>query len=435
MFKRLFSLILIILVISACSGSGGNNNEESTEGNDGSTQLRITAISGEVTENLRNHANSFMEDNPEIEIEIVEYPEQQYKDQARSLFTSSQKPDLAWFWAEDNYFQMAEAGVFESLDELYEENGWNESLPESTINLFTSSDDSKYAVNTDVVWTPILYYNKGIFEELGIEPPSTFGDLYEIAGQLKEAGYIPLSAGAGEGYVTGHMYNMLLSRLVSPEEYDRMLTVGTEPDSIDFNDSKVTAVWSEMEKMRDQLFPDGIAGITDNDARSLFILEQAAMYSQGSWAAGDANLGSELPDDFELDYVFFPQIQEDIQPTAGLGVGNSLMILKGTENKQAAEEFITHVMSVESQKETAKTVGFFPSRNDVDIQDIEGINDMLADQYQEMKKIGSHSLFSDVLPAQLQSKLFEVNQAILSNTTDPEAAGEQMEAVKETIGE
>ena len=54
---------------------------------------------------------------------------------------------------------------------------------------------------------------------------------------------------------------------------------------------------------------------------------------------------------------------------------------------------------------------------------------------QEMKKIGSHSLFSDVLPAQLQSKLFEVNQAILSNTTDPEAAGEQMEAVKETIGE
>jgi ABC-type glycerol-3-phosphate transport system substrate-binding protein len=430
MLKRYFYLLMLVLVLTAIVGCSSDENQTNTENNEGNTKLTLTAISGEVTENLNNHANSFMDENPDIEIEIVEYPEQQYKDQARSLFTSSEKPDLAWFWAEDNYFQMAEVGVFEPLDELYEENGWNEALPESTLNLFTSSDGSKYAVNTDVVWTPVLYYNKAIFEEVGLEPPSTLEELYEIADQLKSADYIPLSTGAGEGYVTGHLFNMLLSRLVTPEEYNQMLSVGTDPDAINFDDSQVTAVWSEMEKMRGQLFPEGVAGISDNEARSLFIQEQAAMYSQGSWAAGDANLGSELPDDFELGYVFYPQIQSDIPSTVGLGVGNSLMILEGTENKEAAENFITHVMSVESQKETARTIGFFPSRTDVDIMEIEDINEMLADQYQQMQEIGSHSLLSDVLPSRLQSKLFEVNQAVLTGTADPKTAGMEMEAVK-----
>lgn len=424
MWILLISLLCVVL-LAGCSQESGGSNE--------STKITLSTLSGEVTENLQAAADKFMEENPEVEIEIVDYPEDQYKEQGRNYFTSNDRPDLAWYWVEDNFFQMAEAGVFEPLNDLYERENYYDVLPKSTIDLYTSSDGNQYAINTDVVWTPVLYYNKDIFEEVGVEPPTTFEELHKIGEKLSEAGYIPLAAGAGEGYVTGHMFSALLARLVPPEIHSELLDIQNNGSKFDFTDPSLVAVWEELENIRNYLLSDGAVGVSDDETRGLFVQGKAAMYSQGSWAAGDGNLGKELDDDFNLGFFFYPQIDPQIDPTVGLGVGNSLMILKGTEHKEIAEEFIAHVMSKESQIKTATTIGFFPSRTDISVDELEGVSEDLLEQYNLMQELGTSSLFGDVIPARLQTSLFELNQKVLSNTITPTEAAEEFEAIKNEI--
>ncbi len=53
----------------------------------------------------------------------------------------------------------------------------------------------KYAVNTEIVWMPVVYYNKEAFQKAGVELPKTFDDLYTMAPKLKDGKHIPMTQG------------------------------------------------------------------------------------------------------------------------------------------------------------------------------------------------------------------------------------------------
>ena len=68
-----------------------------------------------------------------------------------------------------------EAGHALDLTPYFCELGWNEIIPEEIVN-YTSSDGKLWAIG-DSVETTLLFYNKEIFAENGIEVPATWDEL------------------------------------------------------------------------------------------------------------------------------------------------------------------------------------------------------------------------------------------------------------------
>lgn len=89
------------------------------------------------------------------------------------------------------------AGKMQPLNDLYEEMGWHDKFPEELIEL-VSKDGNIYSVPVNIHRGNVLWYNKQIFEENNLEPPTTFDEFFEVAETLKSKGITPLALGDKE---------------------------------------------------------------------------------------------------------------------------------------------------------------------------------------------------------------------------------------------
>ena len=395
--------------------------------------LTLTTISGPNGDRLDAEANAFMEKNPNVEIKVIRYADMQYEEQGPRLFLSKDKPDIAWYWADKWYHKIVESGALVPLDDLYQSEGWDKVLAKATLEQYTSPDGKKYAVNVDVLFASLIFYNKKIFAEIGVEPPKTFQDLYAIGDKLKAKGYIPLVMGVGERFIAGHLFDALLSRSVDNDKFLKLLDRSKKYDDINYTSPEVIDAWKTMKDVNDKLFAKGMVGVKDQEARGLFVQGKAAMYSHISSAAGSSKLGKELPQDFELGTFFYPQLKDNIKPTASIYAGTALMVLKGTGKEDWAKKFVAFVMTHERQAELAKNKMLFPSRTDMKPEEIELMGKVYVDMYKEVQDIGAMLMWDGDIDADLGNTAFQLDQAVMSGQKTPEQAGKELEEKFESM--
>jgi raffinose/stachyose/melibiose transport system substrate-binding protein len=114
---------------------------------------------------------------------------------------------------------LAKNGLISPIDDAYEKYGWK------------SYDWAKergnyggkvYAV-PDQVEELGIYYNKQLFEEWGVEEPTTLEELEAIAEKAKENDIIPFAFGDKDQWPAGHQFSMTLSNLLGREGLDEIL--------------------------------------------------------------------------------------------------------------------------------------------------------------------------------------------------------------------
>lgn len=415
----LASVVGLSAVLTAC----GSGNESKGESADGKTELVVAALTGPVGEHIKMQAEAFMKENENVTVKVNEFDETSYKEQGPRLFLSSDKPDLAWYWVESPFTKIVESGALEPLDDLYESEGLKEVFPEAALKLYQQGGHY-YAVNESVVWTPVMYYNKKAFAAAGIQPPKTMDELYQAAPKLKEAGYIPMVAGAGEAPLIGHVFEAMLQRSMPEEQFEQFLK------SADFTSPEYLAALAEMKRMGSELFPKGITGMKDNEARALFVQGKAAIYSNGSWAAGSAMLGKELPQDFDLGIMLYPQLRPDVPAKIGLGLGNALMVMKGTGNEELAKKFIAFIASKERNVALANQQTLFPGRTDLTDEDLQPLGDNMIEIYRLYKEAGGTALWADAAPIELGNRHKQLLQEVVNGTRTPEQMSQEMERIR-----
>jgi len=441
--NRHFAAVLVVLLVAMLFGcapsskepkesdSTQNDSSSSTDASQGNEQVELilSTIPGPVAERLVNDVEAFMKENPNIKIKINEFPEAKYMDQGPRLFSSSEKPDLAWFWADADYKKIADAGVLEPLDDMYQSEGWDHVLPQSTIDRVRAKDGKVYAVNTEIVWGPVVYYNKAAFEKAGVDVPKTMDEWYQIGPKLKEVGYIPLVSGNADVGVL--ILSGLLANSFKPDDYVKLTNSEIKDPVNNYNHEHVVNAFDHVKKMGDELMQKGAAGVNDTDARALFTQGKAAMYSNGSWAASDALLGKELPKDFQLGYFYYPQIYNDIPPKVAVYAGNSLLVMKGTGKEQYAKKFLTFVMSKERQKVLAQNKQLFPSRIDLSQQDIEPMGPLYVDMYQKMNELGVMNFWHTEVNSELSTAARALVPAVMSGQKTPQQAAQELQSILE----
>ncbi len=221
--------MLVSLTLSACLAPAIPDSAPAADVGSGDGQVTLTWALWGSPEEVASHqvvADAFMQEHPEITIEIWSQPWGDYFTKMKTLWASGDSkaiPDVAFLWPTPSY---AAQGVLEPLDPFIEKSGYK--LDDYWPGLLESAklDGTVYGFPRDI-GVDILYYNKDIFDEAGVEYPTdawTWDDLLAAAEKLtlKEGDKVTRYALAMEGGKYAKWVNQnggtLLDDMVNPSK-------------------------------------------------------------------------------------------------------------------------------------------------------------------------------------------------------------------------
>ena len=184
----------------------------------------------------------------------------------------------------------------------------------------------------------MVYYNKDMFAEYGVEVPTTFEEWEAVMQTFVDAGITPLSVGATE-YPAQHIfYELVLSKA------DRAWVDAFElyQGEIDFHDEAFTYAAAKMAEWVERGFiSEDATGIAAEDMGVAFTNGEYPMMVSGSWWYG--RFMNEIKG-FEWGTFLWPG--NDLHAGSG---GNLWVVPTNAKNKELAYDFIDITMSPEIQ--------------------------------------------------------------------------------------
>lgn len=405
--------------------------------------LRFTFGGGPALEALQVIADKYHEENPNITIQFDLQPDDMNWQKAAptTMFAAPDGPDASWWWCANmaQFPDMVDAGLVAPLDDLYEREGWYDAFPQAFVDYY-SFGGHVYAVSNDLVWTPFVYYNKDVFAEVGIEPPTTWDEMYDISDKLRAAGYQPLAL-VYEMSVRSHLPDGLMFSSWTEEEYQAFL-VNWQPDAPEWSlehkwtDPNGVRIYQTIKDMADKgVFVEGFAGITDYaQAKSMFTSGKAAMYQDGSWAGGVGVLEEEV--DFDFGYFYYPPLNNEAPRfgQAGSYIANCFIVFQGRDEDKSeyAKDFVAYILQPENMLTYLSEGGNPPGRMDLPADKVaEILGPVTAQMSQDIAEAGTMSLYEGVCPPELLASLKESIDLMLTTGLSPEeAAAMQQEATE-----
>ena len=187
-----------------------------------------------------------------------------------------------------------------------------------------------------------FYYNKQIFADNSLTPPTTLAEFETLLGALREAGQEPLVFGNLDKWQAIHLYGEMHGTLTNREFLDNLIYRRGEAafDDASFVEAaKKIAAWNEA-----GYFMQGFEGQNGDDATALFATGAGAVLLQGSWAAGTVNEGLGENAGFFL----MPPVEAGGTVMHVGGVGIPYSITTNAADPALAAKFIDHLVSEEA---------------------------------------------------------------------------------------
>ena len=223
---------------------------------------------------------AFNEANEDVKVTASFYDTDGIKDACKVAASSDSLPDMWFNWGGSLGQFYVDNGKTYDLTAYAEENGWNDTFSPGALNLCTLSGQlCGYPTSYNVLG---VYYNKTIFEECGIEVPTTFEEFEAACAALKEAGYVPMAAAGLNGWHVMRWVELLVEHYAGAELHDKMNSFEESWD----NEAVVQALNKYKEWVDAGYFPDGFLTADPNDTIMSFGSGECAMDIQGQWYDG-----------------------------------------------------------------------------------------------------------------------------------------------------
>lgn len=175
--KRTLWLVVLIGVVSLFFASCNKKNGTDTAGDFNLRETGDVVLTfmmwGEPEEKQAVYKvlKSFQEKYPNIGIKVIHTDSLSYSDKLQAMFAGGTPPDVFYLHCE-NFIDYASKGLLYPLDDFASDPAFdlNDFYPE-LVNVFRFGG-SLYGIPKD--WTSfVLYYNKNLFDEAGIDYPSS----------------------------------------------------------------------------------------------------------------------------------------------------------------------------------------------------------------------------------------------------------------------
>ena len=275
----------------------------------------------------------------------------------KSLFSGGTPPDIYFQWGKYLVGQYQEAGYAADLTDELEKDNWKDRF-DPAVWVSATYRGRIYLVPTSIDLTSVIWYNKKIFEQNGLDPPATWTEFITICDTLKDNGIVPICFGNKDLWPVANWAAHLTSRVAGEQLYDDVLS--TKPGTEFANEAFVKGLGMIEEMARAGYFNEGLNGMSDMEAIMLFFQGRAAMHPIGGWIINHANKAA--PDGFEYDAFKMPAIEGGAgDQTSILRLSSGYMVYRDTKHFDEAVEFLRYLTSLEVAKRFVSRCGTFTS--------------------------------------------------------------------------
>lgn len=339
-WKKLATLLLagtVLVSTTACGGRETSGKQKDT----GNKVLRVLNWGNTEEEKIANEAIArFNENNPDVEVKQTCVPVTSWSDFIQkwiTMSTSGEAPDVINIGLEA--VQMAVSNdLLMPLDEIVSEDQDLSKVKEEYAPVLVdgfSVDDNLYGLPNGTQ-TMVMYYNKTMFDEAGLEYPKdgwTWDEFYEDAKKLTKSDGSVYGFGLSSSYFQLTPWWSTNNTALVDENQNPALNSKKMVESVEFLDKLV----------KEKVTPDPIS----SDVYTMFSSKQLAMVGAGRWVLNtwqDAGLTNA-----DFDCVQWPVNEKE----GSVFGGAAWCISKNTENKELSIELLKSLVSEETLKAVA----------------------------------------------------------------------------------
>ena len=361
MRTRRFPLVLAVLALALFSvvpliAGGIQDAQEDT------VTIRFTSHlldTGQAGNAYLAAVERFEELNPDIDVEVDFIPTANYVTGIKTRILGGEQLDVV------DYFNVALIYDVVTLsdDVAYDLSG------SDIVDLYGANFLDPVTIDGSVVAVPEtmnsngLIYNRTLFDELGLEPASTWDEFLELGESLKEAGYIPLAM-AGEAWVPQFLWAPMIMDNGGSDQYARDIEAG-EVLVTDPNGPYAVVMRKLLELQSRGFFPEDWLGLKQDQSKDLLAFNRAGMLVTGTWDL--ASLMDRNPDN-EYGVMVIPG-NDSGQPTPVFNIGVWRTVAGRTEHPEAALRFVEFMNGPDNLVELSRNSKSVPVMEGIDVGD------------------------------------------------------------------
>jgi raffinose/stachyose/melibiose transport system substrate-binding protein len=352
--------------LAACGSSGPSTTTPGGGGGGGgNSKASYWYLSVQPNEGVRTGSvERFNKANPNSRIAGTTFQNDAYKTKIKTAIGAGQAPTIIWGWGGGTLRSYVQAGQVEDLTSWFSQNApVKDRLFPSSFGAATI-DGKIYAMPCETVQPIVLFYNKKLFEQIGAQPPQSWGDIMDLVPKFNAKGIAPFSLGGQSRWTNMMWLEFLFDRIGGSEVFQAVFDAQKDAWS---NPAAIDALTKMQELIKAKGFIKGFSSITadSNADQALLYTGKAAMMLHGSWTYGSmATDGGDFVSGGHLGYMNFPPVdggKGDPSDTVG-NPGQYLSISsKATaEQKDIAKKFFATAVLSDAEVKQWVSIGGVP---------------------------------------------------------------------------
>ena len=294
-----------------------------------------------------------------VEVKAVPYADTStYQAAVRASLRTPSAPGIFTWWSGYRMKDLVDAGLVADVSDLWKKY--------TDAGLYNPSLASAYTFNGKIYGVPdlvaywVVFYNKKVFKDQGVEVPKSWADLEAAAAKLKGAGVTPFGSTIEGRWPAFIWFEEFLVRQ-DPNVYAKLMN-----GEVKYTDPAVEQVfktwkdWIDKGYFTDPSIGFGTAG--SNAMASEFAKGKLAMILVGTWYAGTLTEAGVPGDD--VGAFIMPNQKADMGPAVIFETG-PLLIAQNSAQKAEALKVADYWMSASAQQAWVDAQDFPPVNKDV----------------------------------------------------------------------
>lgn len=388
--RQLLASATLSIPVLAAAGCGGAK----PGGGGSSGNLTAWALTGGAEPVFRSSFKAWNTKHPNHKFTVQYFANDSYKKKIRTAVGSGHAPTLIYSWAGGT---LADYVANEDVVDL------TGRIPDLTERALPSVmdvgkvDGKQYAVPNNNTQPVILFTNKKLFKQAGVDVPKTWDDLLKAVAAFKSKGITPIAL-AGQSVWPELMWLEYLTDRIGGPDVFRRIAAGTKDG---WSDPAVTKALHKITELVDAGgFGDKFGSVVaDNNADvALLHTDRAAMLLQGNWVY--TSFKTDAPKWFKegnLGWTTFPTVSGGAgDPSDIVGNPANFFSVSAHASKEEQKRAITYLDTVNLDSAAGRkllSLGMIPA--------VKGIEDQLATNDDKDFLTFSYSMVKDAKAFQL----------------------------------
>ena len=270
---------------------------------------------------------AYQEQNPDVDINFEAFLNTEYNTLVSTSLQAGEASDVVQTRSYGGVRPWIEGGYLVPLNDRVESLG---NYSEGALEAIRDADGQVYGVPF-AIQVLQMYYNRDIFEELGLSEPTTWDEFIAVNEALAEAGYIPMAITGKDDWMLPILHTVVGASTYGGDSFVEKILSGETT----FEDPAFVESIAAVKELQPFMPPD-VTAVSYVDTQNLFVNGLAGMFPGGSWEAAyfqeqnpDLNLG-----------VFAVPAKGTDEALVSWFVDGAWAVTTSAENEEAAVEFV-----------------------------------------------------------------------------------------------